>query len=162
MRAIALLLVVAALAACGGGESEAPIPDGRHFGYVRALDGVGTSPTLEFDRAQWFSGEDGERAAREDGAIGADEPLSNDYYIRNSDKSVVTLRVADDVRITRVECPAACKEGVAGELAPFAASFTHEGEHGATYADGYRGADSQYWITVEDGVVVAIDEKYIP
>ena len=31
-----------------------------------------------------------------------------------------------------------------------------------TYADPYRGAKSQYWLTIEDGTVVAIDEQYVP
>ena len=33
---------------------------------------------------------------------------------------------------------------------------------GQTYADPYRGRESQYWLTIEDGAVVAIDEQYVP
>jgi hypothetical protein len=35
-------------------------------------------------------------------------------------------------------------------------------QKGHTYDDDYRGAESQYWLTLEDGVVVAIDEQYVP
>jgi hypothetical protein len=31
-----------------------------------------------------------------------------------------------------------------------------------TYADPYRGFRSLYWVTIEDGTVVAIDEQYVP
>jgi hypothetical protein len=36
------------------------------------------------------------------------------------------------------------------------------GDDGQTYADDYRGAQSQYWITVEEQFVVTIDEQYRP
>jgi hypothetical protein len=47
----------------------------------------------------------------------------------------------------------------AGELTDFLEAFV---ERGHTYEDDYRGAQSQYWVTIEDGVVVAIDEQYVP
>jgi hypothetical protein len=31
-----------------------------------------------------------------------------------------------------------------------------------TFADPYRGKYSLYWLTIEDGEVVAIDEQYVP
>jgi hypothetical protein len=52
-----------------------------------------------------------------------------------------------------------CRYGKRGNLADFLQAFA---ERGHTYEDDCRGAQSQYWVTIEDGVVVAIDEQYVP
>ena len=62
--------------------------------------------------------------------------------------------------LTHVECITACRERIPGDLAPFAVSFRQESPR--SLADAYRGAHSQYWVTVQDGEVVAIDELYLP
>ena len=62
--------------------------------------------------------------------------------------------------MTAVRCPATCRDGVAGDFDAFAASFSQPGPR--TLYDDYRRAQAQYWITVEDGVVVRIDEQYLP
>lgn len=64
------------------------------------------------------------------------------------------------MRVTAIRCPNSCTDGVPGNFRDFAASF-EDGEP-KTLADEYRGAASQYWITVEDGRVTAIDEQYVP
>lgn len=72
------------------------------------------------------------------------------YTIRNPSGTTVALPVAPDVAVTAVDCgPSACVEGV-------------EVEYGALtrrLADG--DGTSSYWLTVDDGVVVRIDEKYL-
>lgn len=47
----------------------------------------------------------------------------------------------------------------ARHVTDFLASFSRKGQ---TYNDAYRGAESQYWLTIEDGRVLAIDEQYRP
>ena len=86
------------------------------------------------------------------------EPVPNDYYIRNPDKSTETLPIATDAEITARRCPL-CRNGQPGNLDDFLGSFMKKGQ---TYADPYRGAESLYWLTIEDGTVVAIDEQYVP
>jgi hypothetical protein len=51
-----------------------------------------------------------------------------------------------------------CRDGKPGNLADFLRGFAQKGH---TYDDDSRGAESQYWLTLEDGVVVAIDEQYV-
>ena len=65
------------------------------------------------------------------------EPVSNDYYIRNPDKSTETLRIATDAEITASRCPL-CRNGQPGNVVDFLASFMKKGK---TYADPYRGAE---------------------
>lgn len=137
MRALAVVLAIS-VAGCGGGADE-PV-DGRYFGYIRAADAA----SIDFDRAEFVT------------APGA----PNDYVIRNESREVEAIPVAEDVDVTAVRCPAACREGVPGDYGRFVASFADARPR--TLADDYRGPESQYWITVRRGEVVRIDEQYLP
>jgi hypothetical protein len=161
-----LACAVLVLAGCGGkgggspeasGTSTQP-PAAEHFGYIRSVSTAGPTATLAFDEAEWLTGEEAQRAAEEDGAVPPGEPVPNDYYVRNPDKATETLPVAADADITARRCEL-CRKGKPGNVADFLAAFMKTGQ---TYADPYRGADSQYWLTIEDGTVVAIDEQYTP
>ena len=55
----------------------------EQFGFVRSL----TGGTLMFDPAEMLTGDEALDAAREDGIIGVDEDLPNDFYIRNLDQN---------------------------------------------------------------------------
>jgi hypothetical protein len=155
-RALLLLsLSPLALAACQvsaleGGSSEtagtltaeaAPALDGRVFGYIRSVKLHPDPPTIDFDDAELLTGKAALKAAAAAGALEGDGTLPNDYYIVNEDKATVTLVVADHVKVTRVSCLTSCKE---------------------SFEDAYRAGQSQYTITVKDGLVTAIDEKYLP
>jgi hypothetical protein len=130
----------------------------EHFGYIRSVSTAGPAATLAFDEAQLLTGKEAQKAADEDGAVPSGETVPNDYYVRNPDKTTRTLRISDDAEITAKRCDL-CRGGKPGELDPFLASFTKSGQ---TYADPYRGKASLYWLTIEDGQVVAIDEQYVP
>jgi hypothetical protein len=171
LAACAALLLLAS--ACGGGggagEGETPEPTqgsttttppapAEHFGYIRSLSAAGPVTTLAFDEAVFLTGEEAQKAAEEDGAVPPGEPVPNDYYIRNPDKTTKTYPIANDAKITAKRCPL-CRNGKPGELGPFLASFMKGRQ---TFADPYRGKYSLYWLTIEDGSVVAIDEQYVP
>ncbi len=173
MAARALLLSLALIAAgCGGGGDERAAPEpattqattttrsmpAEHFGYIRSVSTAGPAATLAFDEAQFLTGKNAQKAAEEDGAVSPGEAVPNDYYIRNPDKATRTLRIANDAKITATRCPL-CRHGRPGELGPFLASFMQGRQ---TYADPYRGTNGLYWLTIEDGQVVAIDEQYVP
>jgi hypothetical protein len=162
-RFAVLLTVLAALAAaagCGGGEDAAAIADGRHFGYVRSVDASSDPATIAFDVAEFLTGQEANDAAEADGVIEEGENVPNDYYIRNEDESSEVLDVSPEVRVTHIQCPDSCVEGIAGDFDAFAASFDDAGPPSLT--DEYRGAASQYWVTIEDGDVAVIDEQYLP
>ena len=159
------------LAGCGGDEAGSPETPGtttgmttqsqaagEQFGYIRSVSTAGPAATLAFDEAEFLTGEEAQRAAEEDGVVPPGEPVPNDYYIRNPDKTTQTLPIATDAKITARRCPL-CRKGKPGDLEDFLASFMKTGQ---TYADPYRGAESLYWLTIEDGTVVAIDEQYVP
>jgi len=150
---VGALLMLGLAAGCG--EDAGGMAAGRHFGYVQAVDVSSTPATLEIDAADFLTGEEASDAAEEDGAIAEGEGVPNDYYIRNDDETTDTLDVAAEVRVTRFECVEGCVEDVDADFATFASGFD-------VATDDYRGAESQYWLTLEDGEVVAIDELYLP
>jgi hypothetical protein len=131
---------------------------GEQFGFIRSVSTAGPAATLAFDEAEFLTGDEAQRAAEADGAVPPGEPVPNDYYIRNPDKSTQTLPVANDAKITARRCQL-CRNGRPGNVEDFLGAFMKTGQ---TYADPYRGAESLYWLTIEDGTVVAIDEQYVP
>jgi hypothetical protein len=174
--AVRISLVAAAFvlasASCGGGSESAgqapttSTPTGtttkarpaERFGYIRSVSTAGPAVTLAFDEAEFLTGDAAQKAAEEDGFVKPGESVPNDYYIRNPDKTARTLRLANDAKITHFQC-SPCRDGLPGKLGPFLAAFV-TGRRNLN--DPYRGKYSQYWLTIRDGEVVAIDEQYVP
>jgi hypothetical protein len=165
----AILLVAAACAGGRAGESKTSestqgsttttaTPADEHFGYIRSVSAAGPATTLAFDEAEFLTGKEAQKAAEDDGAIEPGEAVPNDYYIRNPDRATKTYPIANDAQITAKRC-SLCRDGRPGELGPFLASFMKGRQ---TYAQPYRGKFGLYWLTIEDGTVVAIDEQYVP
>jgi hypothetical protein len=160
--AVVLAIGAAVLAAygCGGNDETSTPSDGRHFAYIQTIDTSSTPATLTMDIAEFLSGEEANRAATEDGVIEEGDSVENDYYVRNPDETPVDLPITSDVSVTHVHCNGGCREDLPGTLADLAASFSDP--EPKTLNDDYRGAESQYWVIVQDDEVVAIDEFYLP
>jgi hypothetical protein len=171
----ALLFALALVATgCGGGGDENASPEptqtatrcapppapasAEHFGYIRSVSTAGPVATLAFDEAEFLTGKEAQKAAEADGVVPPGEPVPNDYYIRNPDKTTRTFRIANNAEITARRCDL-CRHGQPGQLGPFLAAFMKGRQ---TYADPYRGKYALYWLTIEDGEVNAIDEQYVP
>jgi hypothetical protein len=143
------------------GEGPPPFPgasleDGRHFGYVRAVDA--DAGTIEFDLAYWLSGKEADRAYQE--ATGNTGHVPNDYFIVNDNPMLRTLALAPDVQLRLLDWNHCCETFFDGDLALFAEAIGQQTD----VTDGdliYRG-QSQWWITVENGVVTEIEEQYSP
>jgi len=158
---LALVLVVSVVAvavgfALRGGASQAsasasasPAPelqDGRQFGLIKSVE-LQTSPgTIVFDPADQLTGEEANRAAA---AHGDEVPVSNDVYKVNDDPTVHTLALSPDVEIRLIDWDNCC-DTVTADLEGFKASFRG--------SDNYWG----FWVTLDHGVVVKIEEQYHP
>lgn len=172
MRSLLGVLAVAAAAVgasgCGGNDQTSPfsdgrfsyMSDGRHFAYIRNIDMTSTPASLTIDDAELLSGEAANRAAAEDGVIEEGESVENDYYVRNVQEAPLDLPIAPEVSVTHIQCNGGCREDLPGTLEDLAASFSDP--EPKTLADEYRGAESQYWVTMHNGEVAAIDELYLP
>lgn len=147
-------------ASTGPPPDRALLADGRWFGYIRAVDPSASPQTISFDVAEFLVGDEAQRAAEAEGAVSPGEPVSNDYYVRNPEKTVRTLSLMPNASVSVVRCPNSCSEGHKGLLADLLASF--DDPLPRTLGDDYRGSDSQYWVTLGGGRVVSIDEQYVP
>jgi hypothetical protein len=133
----------------------AELEDGQHFGYIKSVDLGASPPTLVFDLAYLLTGEEAnEEAAKR----GYPTPVDNDYFIVNDNPRLRTLALAGDVRLRLLDREHCCDTFFDGDLERFAAAFRR-----TSYPPGnYLGKFTAYELTVEDGVVVEIDEHYFP
>jgi len=139
-----------------GSPGDALLEDGRHFGYVRSVDVDGG--VIEFDLASFLSGEEANQAYQE--ATGETGPVPNDHFVVNDNPMLRTLTLAPDARLHLLDWNNCCDTFFDGDLALFAEAIGEQ----ADVTDGdliYRG-QSQWWITVENGVVTEIEEQYSP
>ena len=135
---------------------DAALEDGRHFGYVRSVDTE--AGTIEFDLAYFLSGKEADQAYQE--ATGDTGHVPNDHFVVNDNPMLRTLILAPDVHLRLLDWNHCCETFFDGDLSLFAQAIREQGD----VIDGgvvYRG-QSQWWITVQDGVVTEIEEQYSP
>jgi hypothetical protein len=134
---------------------DATLEDGRHFGYVRSVEP--DAGTIEFDLAYFLSGQEANDAYHAAGGTG---PVPNDHFVVNDNPMLRTLALAPDVRLRLLDWNHCCDTFFDGDLALFGQAIQEQ----ADVTDGdlvYRG-QSQWWITVENGLVTEIEEQYSP
>ena len=137
------------------GMPPAELEDGEHFGFVEEVDASGG--TLVLDLAYFLTGEAANEAAAE---RGDEVPVPNDYYIVNDNDRLRTLTLADDLELALLDWNNCCDERFEGDLEAFAQAI----DEGMIEAEGlvYNGTFSPYWLTVENGEVVRVEEQYLP
>ena len=121
---------------------EGDLPDGRWFGTVTDL----SPESVELDIACWFIGEDAVIAAEQDGE---ESPPPNDYYVRDESSDTTTVAIGPDA--VAVFYPSGSPDGESGTVADLVAASEERG--GFPYG---------VWIEVSDGVVVSVDEQWVP
>lgn len=119
------------------------LPDGRWFGIV---DDPGEQ-ALSFDLACWFTGTAAAAAAAEDGE---ESPPPNDYHIRNANSRLRTLAVAPTTEVAWLPEPGNPQSLVVVGYAAWRAQ----------QAD--RVFQPGVWVTIDDGLVVSIEEQFVP
>ncbi len=141
----------------GGFEGPAPpltaIEDGRYFGFIERVDLRSEPDVLVIDLAEFLSGEKANEAAREAGEIGPNESVPNDYFIRNVNPMLRTLEISGDVRVRMLGSLPNLKKV---ELADLANAFS------TSDPEGRVPRFSPYWVETESGVIVEIEEQYLP
>jgi hypothetical protein len=137
--------------------SDEVLEDGRHPVFLVQLDVP--SRRVTFDLIQFFVGEEAIAAYREDGQANPEDPdPPNDYYIRNVNPRLRTLPISGDAAVTVVRLGEPSGAGsVPWTLAELPRHLSERG----TGPEGQL-SWSPYWLTMENGVVVALDEQYLP
>jgi hypothetical protein len=129
------------------------LADGRHFVQVVAVGDDQDPPRLVVDIQQWFTDQAAVDAALEDGVHPAEAGI-NGYYIRNENPRWRIVEVDPDVLVALTTPPhGQIDDPAIVDLPRFGTLFQASDEYIAY---------SPYWITVRDGVVVRIDEQYLP
>jgi hypothetical protein len=139
-----------------GTPDGAVLEDGRHFGFIRSVDL--DRRTIGFDLAIWLSGEEANQAYQE--ATGETGPVPNDHFVVNDNPLLRSLPLAPDLRLRLLDWNQCCDTFVDGDLALFAQAIATRSD--VTDGDARYAGESQYWVTVEDGVVTEIEEQYSP
>ncbi len=128
------------------------LDDGRHFIFVKEL--LGDPPDrMTFDLAEFLTGDAAAEAAAEHGD---ESPPPNDYYIVNDNPRLRTLPIASDAELRILDWADCCSSFVIGDLGLLADALVHADPTGT-----YR-PSSPFWITVEGGAIVTIEEQYLP
>ncbi|MEN8237629.1 MAG: hypothetical protein ABFR53_00365 [Actinomycetota bacterium] len=136
------------------------------FGYLSDIVPTGGDGwTLIVDRAEWFSNEAAGQAAFEDGVISDPNDLPNPFYVRNLEELAEEQLTRSDASITVQACwldgPCIAEELV--DMDTFAKMFDDP-----TYSERELGwawftyPPSPVWLTIDRGVVVQIQEQYVP
>ena len=135
-------------------SSPTPVPeieDGRHFVFVKKTQG----PAVTFDLAEFYSGDEANQIA---GERGDEVPVPNDVYIVNDNPKLRTVPVADDVVVNVYDWSQCCDSYTRISYDDFARYVKHVQEP----TGRFHGTFSPYWIRVQDGQIVKIEEQYLP
>ena len=141
---------------CSGTPAPATLADGTYFGFLEGINVGGEAS--EFDLACFYTGDE----ANEQAAARGDEvPVPNDVYIVNEDPSTRNVSVDPDVELQLIDWNDCCETSPGAELDAFASAL---GEQDFVEIDSFRyaGGLSPYWITIEDGRIVVIEEQFLP
>lgn len=131
------------------------LADGRHAVYLTAVDVEGR--TLTFDVFQFLTGQEAVDAYHGDFPDDPEGP-PNDYYMVNENPRLRTAPVAADVDVALVrlseDSDADLDPGTFEELPVYLAATPPADSAALSY--------SPFWLTLDGGVITAIEEQYLP
>jgi hypothetical protein len=141
---------------CSGAPAPATLADGTYFGYVESVNV--DSGTMGFDLACFYTGEE----ANEQAAQRGDEvPVPNDVYIVNDNTTIRDVPVDPSTELLLIDWNECCETSPGAELDAFASAIG-----GPDFVEiggrRYAGSLSPYWVTIENGQVVLIEEQFLP
>lgn len=133
------------------------------FGWLRSFEDTGAGVYLTLDEAEMLTGDAAVAAAREDGVIGPDEDLPNDYYISDPDPSTVELMVSPDVVVTLQACyeSGECVTTEQVDLATWSVLLGGEVDPGLAWT-WYGAGSLPYWFTIANNAISTVEEQYLP
>ena len=157
--AIAGVVLVPAGSSAGKAELQLAGPPAvvTQYGYVRSLARAGNAYRIRLDPALWLTGETANRAAREDGVIGAGETVPNDYYIRNESRRQLGYVVARGARVTVVAVRGGGPRSTRISMEQLATVV-----RGGSIGISLYGRELGYWARIQGDRVLRLDQQYQP
>jgi hypothetical protein len=141
---------------CSGASAPATLADGSYFGFVESVDL--DSGTMGFDLACFYTGEE----ANEQAAQRGDEvPVPNDVYIVNDNTTIRDVPVDASTELLLIDWNECCVTSPGAELDAFASAIAEQ-DFVQIGGRQYAGSLSPYWVTIENGQVVLIEEQFLP
>lgn len=136
--------------------AEAESPSGREFGFITDVAESGGAFVVTIDYAQFLTGQAAADAAA---AAGEESPPPNDYYIINVNPKLRRFPVAGSARVTIVhQADGGVEPSGYGIALDEWVEALNEGP--LEMREGLR--RNPYWITLDEGRIVAIEEVYLP
>jgi len=142
-------------------QTPKPVTTVRQFAFIKTVQvshGLLLPPAVSryivtADYAQFLTGEAAAKAATK---AGEESPPPNDYYIVNANKRLRSLRVATKATVTAINAAGASPESpVRWTFTQFVSKFGS-----ASSEDAIRTVP--YWLSIRNGVIVKIEEQYLP
>jgi hypothetical protein len=124
------------------------LADGRNYGMLTSFDP--SRHALVVDIVQFLTGDAAEKAAKDDG-----QELDNDYYVRNQNKRLRTLRFSAGVGIV-VNTLTAERTGDATKDTRITPAELK------SYFDKGEAQQRLFYLTLSGGLVREIHEQYLP
>ena len=143
----------AATTATAGSTGADTATSEKQFCFMMGGTWEGETPVLAVDYAQMLSGTEAAAAATADGA---ESPPPNDYYIVNDNPKIREFP-ADKTMVVKVTSK---DDGVEPQGYDMPFGQWYDILTGGSGSDFVRNAP--YWITIEDGTIVAIEEQFLP
>jgi hypothetical protein len=140
----------------GGPPAPDTLPDGEYFGFIKGMDT--SARTMSFDLACFFTGDEANRIAA---SRGDEVPVPNDVYIVNDNTKVRTLTFDPAAELKLIDWNRCCEHAAGADMEAFA-SAVDSGDFQEFDGFRYAGAMSTYWVTIENGRVVTIEEQFLP
>ena len=146
----------------GSSPEEEPEPDdgpavetedGRYIGKITDIYNIMQARWIEIDFIQFLTGDD---AAAEAAARGDESPPPNDYYIVNDNPRLRDFNVREGLQVKMWTWDIET-DGVMEQDIPFDVWWDEIEIHGQA-----RYLSVPYWVIVDNGTVIEIEEQYLP
>lgn len=132
----------------------------RRLGFITGFGDVDGVTMLAVDYAEWLIGAAATAAAREDGVIGPEDEIENDFYIRNNNPRLRTLPLAPDANVRLIDVTRGQLIAATVTTADFVAILASGDDH------SWYGAASEwtpFWFVLgPDGFVRQVEQQYVP
>lgn len=131
------------------------------FGYITGVSRLASGNwSIEVDYALWFSGEEATIAAREDGVLGPDDFIENDYYIRNQNPLLRTIELDQLAMVRLIDATFGPLKSTTVPLHEFV-RILETGDDGRWYGAASQG--TPFWFMVDgDRMIYQIRQQYVP